>query len=139
MNSKNFLLNFRALKIGSCSDILEKKENIDCVHQVVLSEKLLKNIDNILKRHVKCNDSGVISKQEVDALKEQLHLIKALQDELNKLPSNQPELRNHLKIIEGIQSNLQHITNSILSSKMKVEDVQSEVVAQAADELYFSI
>lgn len=138
MIKKCLLFNFRAVKIGVCSDVLEKNENSNCHSQVVLlCEELLKKIDSILKNHVKCNESSVITQDEVNALKTKRYLFVSVQEELTKIPNSRKELQSHLKIVEVIKANIQQIIDATRSSKTKVEDIQDEVIRKSSDQLYF--
>lgn len=112
-----------------------KKNN--CQAQIDLSEKMMKKIEDTLTKHVKHNESKVVSKEEIKALKSQMPLIISMHDELKKLP--EPSLKELLKTIDAIQSNLELITGTINSTKSKIEELQQDVISQSSDVLYYSI
>ena len=124
--------------IGCCYDVIDVKRN-NCQAQIDLSEKMLKKIEDTLTSHVKHNESKVISKEEIKALKSQMPLFISMHEELKKLPESQASLKEHLKTIDSIQSNLELITGTINSTKSKVEELQENVISQSSDVLFYSI
>lgn len=131
----------RSLQIGSCYDVIDLKRRNSCQAQIELSGTMLKKIDDTLKAHVKHNESKVISKEEIKDLRGQISLLNSIQEELKHLPDpgSQGTLKEHLKTIDDIQSNLEQITATISSTKSKVEDLQQDVISQSSDVLYCSI
>lgn len=128
----------RSLQIGAVSDILDLKENGDYQVQITVAEKLLKKIDDILKAHVKHNASHIISKDDLNALREQLPLMTSMQEQLVQLPQSRDDLKEHLAMMNDVQSNLERITGSIDSSKTKVVNLQHEIITEASSSFYFS-
>jgi archaellum component FlaC len=117
---------------------LELKENGDYQVQLTVADKLLKKIDDILKAHVKHNASHIISKEDLKVLQDQLPLMMSIQEQLAQLPKSRDELKEHLKMINDIQSNIEKITGTVESSKTKVGNLQHEIIADASNAFYFS-
>lgn len=130
---------FRSLQLGSIHDIIESKLSNNCQAQIELSGVILKNIEDILKLHVKHNESKVISKEEIIALQAQLPLLNSIQEEIQILPKPQEALKEQLVVIDAIQSTLKGIISTINSTKTKVENLQQDVAIQSSDILYYSI
>lgn len=114
------------------------KENSDYEIQIGVAGKLLKKIHDILKSHVRHTESKVISKEEIIALQDQMLLLDSTKAELQKLPETDNDLKEHLKIIDNIQSNLNRITGILTSTKFKVGKLQSEIITKSSDVIYFS-
>lgn len=114
------------------------KENSDYEIQIGVAGKLLQKIYNILKSHVRHTESKVISKEEIITLQDQMLLLDSTKAKLQKLPETDNHLKEHLKIIDNIQSHLDRITGILTSTSFKVGKLQSDIITKSSDVIYFS-
>lgn len=98
---------------------------------------MLKKIEETLNVHVKHLAPNTISKQELESLDNQLKTIEAVKEKLSAQPQRR-ELEGHLNTIHNIQSKLGKIKQSLMSSQLKVGQMQQKVFEEAADVTYFA-
>lgn len=127
------------MRVGSCHDLLDAKDNEKHQVHIDVAVRLVKKIDEILKSHVKHNASQVISKDELQAINDQMPTIISVREKLQKLPGSRESVKGHLSIVNEIDSKLVKITSTIQSLNSRVNNLQPEVIADSADVLYLSI
>lgn len=119
--------------------MLNAKDNENHQVHIEVAGRLLNKIDEILKSHVKHNAAQVISKDELQAIYDQMPTIISVREKLQALPGSHESVKEHLSIVNEIDSKLVKITSTIKSLNSRVNHLQPEVIADSADVLYLSI
>lgn len=114
------------------------KENSGNQIQIGVAKSLLNKVHEILKSHVRHDESKIVSKEEITSLHEQLLLLDTMQEEFQNLKASKSCLKEHLETINNIQSCLAQITSAIGLNRSKVNKLQNEVISKSSDILYFS-
>lgn len=134
--------NFRSLRIGSCSHILDAKEDECFELQIDVAERLLKNIQDTLQAHVKHDVSQAVSKEDIRAIKDNKNLLTEIQRQLlNQAPEEEDteKMKQHLCKINEIQYQLEKVINSIEETNTLVNDTQQDVVTLFSNAIFMSL
>lgn len=95
-------------------------------------------MDETLKQHVKYSDPEIVSKDELDMLTNQQHLIESIQKKIHNLPNSTDCMKEHLDTLNQIHANHQRISKSVTEAQSKVGGLQGEAVVSSSDMTYYS-
>ena len=115
----------RALKIGIIHNILKERSLDQLDRHFEVAETLLGKIEQILNEHVKHDITGILSKEELQALIDSKDDIEAISEEIKDIPDPAAE---NLKEIRDFQAQLHRILEIIDETTKFVNDSQKEVL-----------
>ncbi|CRK92613.1 CLUMA_CG006191, isoform A [Clunio marinus] len=128
----------KSLQIVNCHEALKMKNNKSSEIHIAQAGALLDEIDGILKSNIKHSASHVISKSDLETLKDQKDKLMLIFEKINNIPKPNEELKSHLQTINNIHTNLEHIGNTISTTSSQINKSQIDVIDYTTDVLHLS-